>query len=57
MLTKILLLYALFMLGVVAGMILNAMLSTNRQEDERNEAYILGYKDCMQDRPPRVQIR
>lgn len=54
---NILLVFFTFMGGTLFGIILIAVLSANRREEERKEGYILGYKDCMQDRPPRVDIR
>lgn len=57
MLGKAVLILFVFGAGVMFGIILTAVLSANTREEERDRAYILGYSDCMQDRPPRIQIR
>lgn len=54
---NILLMFFTFMGGTLFGIVLIAVLSANRIEEAREEGYILGYSDCMKDRPPRVRIR
>lgn len=49
--------FFVLMLGALLGMILVSVLSANSRNDDLEDAYILGYRDCMQNRPPRVQIR
>lgn len=43
--------------GAFFGMVFVSVLSANTREEERNEAYRMGFKDCMHGRAPRVDIR
>lgn len=57
MLGKAILILFVFGAGFLLGIIFVSVLSANTKEEEQERAYILGYRDCMQDRPPRIQIR
>lgn len=41
--------------GVFFGIVLLAVLSANTREDERDEAYKLGYRDGKLDRPSKIR--
>ena len=57
MLERALLMFFIFGLGFLFGVVIISVLSANSREEEINRAYELGYKDCMQDRPPRIRMR
>lgn len=54
---NILLMFFIFMGGTLFGIILMGVLGANSKNEAQEEAYILGYSDCMKDRPPRVRMR
>lgn len=54
---NVLIAFFIFVLGTLFGVTVIAVLGANSREEERDEAYLLGYSDCMQDRPPRVKMR
>ena len=54
---NILLVFFTFMGGTLFGLILMAVLGANSRDEAVEEGYILGYSDCMKDRPPRVRMR
>lgn len=57
MLGKAILIFFVFGAGVLFGTMLMAVLSANSREEERDKAYIMGFKDCMHGKKPKVWIR
>jgi hypothetical protein len=46
-----------FSIGVLFGALLLAVLGANRRDEEREEAYKLGFIDCMHGKAPKVDVR
>lgn len=57
MLARAILLFIVFGVGILFGIILTAVLSANTREEEIEEAYKLGFRDCMNGRAPKVDVR
>lgn len=57
MLERAILLFIVFGVGILFGIILTAVLSANTRDEEREEAYKAGFRDCMHGRAPKVDVR
>ena len=57
MLLKAIIMLVVFNVGVVVGVSLNALLSTNKREEEIGKAYKKGFRDCMDGKAPKSDVR
>lgn len=57
MLTKALIYFLVFDIGFLIGAVALAVLSANKREEEREEAYKMGFRDCMHGKAPKVDVR
>ena len=57
MLIKALIYLLVFNLGFLGGAVALAVITVNRREEEREEAYKSGFKDCMHGRAPKFDVR